>query len=85
MAGKRKNPTAVLHARVSQRILPNGSTKSSSADSPLLDQGKLLGLVGYNCRRAYLRILGLFFANAWRKFDLRPVVLDYVLFRPIRM
>ena len=46
MAGKRKNPTAVLHARVSERALANGSAKSSSADLPLLDQGKLLGLVG---------------------------------------
>jgi DNA-binding MarR family transcriptional regulator len=72
MAGKRKNPTAVLHARVSERALANGSTKSNSADSPPLDQGKLLGLVGYNCRRAYLHILGLF-RQRMAKFDLRPV------------
>ena len=74
MAGKRKNPTAALHARVSERVLANGNTKSSSAqlDSPTLDQRKLLGLVGYNCRRAYLHILGMF-RERMAKFDLRPV------------
>jgi DNA-binding MarR family transcriptional regulator len=74
MAGKRKNPTAGIRARASERASANGSTKSSSAplDSPPLDQGKLLGLVGYNCRRAYLRILGLF-RQRMAKFDLRPV------------
>lgn len=74
MAGKRKNSTVVLHARVSERVLANGSAKSSSAelDSPPVDQRKLLGLVGYNCRRAYLHILGLF-RQRMAKFDLRPV------------
>src|SRR4051794_18952857 len=74
MAGKRKNPTAAFHAPVAERDLANGSTKSSSAqlDSPPLDQRKLLGLVGYNCRRAYLRILGLF-RERMAEFDLRPV------------
>jgi DNA-binding MarR family transcriptional regulator len=74
MAGKRTNPTAPSHARVAERVLANGRTMTSSAqpDSVPLDQRKLLGLVGYNCRRAYLCILGLF-RERMAKFDLRPV------------
>ena len=44
-----------------------------AADAPL-DQGRLLGLVGYNCRRAYIPILGLFLERL-APLKLRPV--DY--------
>jgi DNA-binding MarR family transcriptional regulator len=74
MAGKRKKPTAKFRARVAEGDLANGSTENSLAqlDSPPLDQRILLGLVGYNCRRAYLHILGLF-RERMPEFDLRPV------------
>ena len=42
-----------------------------SADIPL-DQSKLLGLVGYNCRRAYIPILSLFLQRL-APSKLRPV------------
>lgn len=42
-----------------------------AAETPL-DQSVLLGLVGYNCRRAYLNIVPLF-QKRMAKFELRPV------------
>lgn len=42
-----------------------------AAEQPL-DQGVLLGLVGYNCRRAYINILPLFHKRM-EKFELRTV------------
>jgi DNA-binding MarR family transcriptional regulator len=41
-----------------------------------LDQSSLLGLVGYNCRRAYLNILPMFLKRM-EKYELRPV--DYTV------
>jgi DNA-binding MarR family transcriptional regulator len=49
------------------------SVTSKSADLPL-DQGRLLALVGYNCRRAYIPILSLFLQRL-EEYKLRPV--DY--------
>ncbi len=40
--------------------------------APPLDQSVLLGLVGYNCRRAYITIMPLF-EKRMAKFELRPV------------
>lgn len=59
------------------RQTPRNRTASSPAieDTPL-DQGSLLGLVGYNCRRAYLNILPLFLKRM-EKYELRPV--DYTV------
>jgi DNA-binding MarR family transcriptional regulator len=45
-------------------------------DEQQLDQGVLLDLVGYNCRRAYLSIMPLF-AKRMDKYELRPV--DYTI------
>ena len=42
-----------------------------AAEQPL-DQSTLLGLVGYNCRRAYINIMPLF-EKRMAKFQLRPV------------
>lgn len=42
-----------------------------AGDAPL-DQSRLLGLVGYNCRRAYIPILSLFLARL-EPLRLRPV------------
>lgn len=42
-----------------------------ASDAPL-DQARLLGLVGYNCRRAYIPILSLFLARL-EPLRLRPV------------
>ncbi|WP_332851708.1 MarR family winged helix-turn-helix transcriptional regulator [Duganella sp. S19_KUP01_CR8] len=42
-----------------------------AAEQPL-DQSMLLGLVGYNCRRAYINILPLF-EKRMAKYELRPV------------
>jgi DNA-binding MarR family transcriptional regulator len=46
----------------------------SAPDEPPLDQGALLDLIGYNCRRAYLDIMALF-SQRMEKYALRPV--DY--------
>lgn len=46
-------------------------TPVRAGDTPL-DQSRLLGLVGYNCRRAYLPILSLFLARL-EPLRLRPV------------
>ena len=46
----------------------------SAQDEPPLDQGALLDLIGYNCRRAYLDIMALF-SQRMEKYALRPV--DY--------
>src|SRR3954464_8702402 len=57
------------------------SAKSAAASSPAhgnhpppLDQKQLLGLIGYNCRRAYLCIFEVF-QERMASVDLRPV--DY--------
>jgi DNA-binding MarR family transcriptional regulator len=42
-----------------------------AADQPL-DQSRLLSLVGYNCRRAYITIMPVF-ESRMAKYDLRPV------------
>lgn len=47
----------------------------AAAETPL-DQSSLIGLVGYNCRRAYLNILPLFLKRM-EKYELRPV--DYTV------
>lgn len=52
------------------------STADSAPDEQQLDQSSLLGLVGYNCRRAYLNILPLFLKRM-EKHELRPV--DYTV------
>ena len=44
----------------------------SRHQGPSLDQKSLLGLLGYNCRRVYLRIFALF-RERMAKFNLRPV------------
>lgn len=49
---------------------------ASTAEESPLDQSSLIGLVGYNCRRAYLNILPLFLKRM-EKYELRPV--DYTV------
>jgi DNA-binding MarR family transcriptional regulator len=61
--------------------MPARFPRSRSATDPAteeqqLDQSSLLGLVGYNCRRAYLNILPLFLKRM-EKYELRPV--DYTV------
>jgi DNA-binding MarR family transcriptional regulator len=48
--------------------------QSRTAEEAPLDQSSLLGLVGYNCRQAYLSIVP-YFAKRMAKYDLRPA--DY--------
>lgn len=54
-----------------KKISPAPADSSRPADEPGLDQGSLLGLVGYNCRQAYLSIVP-YFAKRMAKYDLRP-------------
>jgi DNA-binding MarR family transcriptional regulator len=51
--------------------VPDGAAGPARAAAPL-DQQALLGLVGYNCRRAYLPILSLFLTRL-APLKLRPV------------
>ena len=56
---------------------PRQPTDSTPAqDGQQLDQSVLLGLVGYNCRRAYLNIM-LLVSKRMDKYELRPV--DYTI------
>ena len=57
------------------------SSRSHGHVPPPLDQRKLLGLIGYNCRRAYLRILGVF-RERMSKLNLRPV--DFTVLALVR-
>ena len=50
------------------------SAQSRTVEEASLDQSSLLGLVGYNCRQAYLSIVP-YFAKRMAKYDLRPA--DY--------
>ena len=56
--------------------LRNRDTTPPTIEDAPLDQSSLLGLVGYNCRRAYLNILPLFLKRM-EKYELRPV--DYTV------
>jgi DNA-binding MarR family transcriptional regulator len=50
---------------------PAPAAASRTVEESALDQGSLLGLVGYNCRQAYLSIMPLF-VKRMAKYDLRP-------------
>jgi DNA-binding MarR family transcriptional regulator len=54
----------------------SGPAAASISEEPSLDQGKLLALVGYSCRQAYLNIVPLFLKRM-AKYDLRPA--DYTV------
>ena len=56
------------------RMPPASASRSSPAKEDPLDQSKLLALVGYNCRQAYLSIMP-HFIKRMARYELRPV--DY--------
>jgi DNA-binding MarR family transcriptional regulator len=59
-----------------QAAQPHIATPEPDSDELPLDQGQLLGLVGYNCRLAYVHVMT-YFSRRMAQYDLRPV--DYTI------
>lgn len=64
------------------KMPPGRPAPTQNTEEPPLDQSRLLKLVGYSCRQAYLSIMPLFMKRM-AKYELRPV--DYTVITLINM